>query len=107
MNTYCATALIGLLSLADAPARHEPPSDALAKGNAILKKGDFDTAIASFTEALRLNRGLAEAYQGRVYACDRKGDLDKATADFTEAIRLNPRFVKAVRGPRRRLPAQG
>ena len=58
-------------------------------------KGDYDQAIADYTEAIRLNPEYAEAYCNRGVAYWEKGNDDKAIADFTEAIRLNPEYARA------------
>ena len=60
-------------------------------GRAYAKKGDYDKAIADYTEAIRLDPKNAEAYCNRGHAYEEKGDYDKAIADCTEAIRLDPK----------------
>jgi tetratricopeptide (TPR) repeat protein len=81
---------------ADADAAKE----AFQKGKGCFDKGEFDAAIAFFTEAIRLKPDHAEAYCNRGWAYTRKHDLDKALADCSEAIRLDPTLVLAhsVRG---------
>ena len=59
------------------------------RGSAYNFKGKFDEAIRDHTEAVRLNRRLADAYAGRGFAYLRKGEIEKAIADLTEAIRLD------------------
>ena len=49
------------------------------------------TAIADFSEAIRLNPKDAVAYNNRGVAYYAKSDLDRAIADFNEAIRLDPK----------------
>ena len=61
----------------------------LNRGAAYNFKWQFDEAIRDHTEALRLNRGLADAYAGRGFAYLRKGEIEKAIADLTQAIRLD------------------
>jgi tetratricopeptide (TPR) repeat protein len=62
----------------------------LNRGAAYNSQWRFDAAIQDFTEALRLNSKLADAYNGRGYAWHWKSRMDKAIADLTEAIRLDP-----------------
>ena len=47
-------------------------------GRARRDKGDYDGAIADYTEALRLNPADATAYYNRGLARTDKGDLDGA-----------------------------
>jgi tetratricopeptide (TPR) repeat protein len=53
------------------------------------------TAIANYTEAIRLDPKSAEAYfnRGRLYA--KKDDDDKAIADYTKATQIKPDYVEA------------
>ena len=59
-------------------------------------KGEFDKAIADYTESIRLNPQRAETYWGRGHAYAEKGEFDKAIADFTESIRLDPRHAEVI-----------
>ena len=54
--------------------------------------------ITAYTEAIRLNPKLADAYCFRGGAYFQKKDCTKAIADFTEAIRLNPKHAGAFTG---------
>jgi tetratricopeptide (TPR) repeat protein len=73
----------------------------LRRGKAYMDARQFQEAIATFTEAIRLDPRCAEAYDCRGLAhysfffnnfanLDSIDSVHKATADFTEAIRLNP-----------------
>ena len=66
-----------------------------------------DSAIAKFTEAIRLQPDFADAYLHRGDAHSNKGDLDRAVADFSEAIRLEPRFAEAYRARGEAYRSQG
>ena len=66
------------------------------RGIAYGHKGEYDKAIADFTEAIRLEPETISRrieYRGDAYA--EKGEHDKAIADFTEVIRLDPKFAEA------------
>jgi tetratricopeptide (TPR) repeat protein len=54
-------------------------------------KGDWDRAIADFSEALRLGSKDPGAHAGRAAANLRKGDIDRALPDLNEGLRLDPR----------------
>lgn len=66
----------------------------IESGAAWWDKGDYDRAIADFTEAIEskqlLAKELAIAYYDRGRTWYEKDDHDKAIADFTQAIRLDP-----------------
>jgi tetratricopeptide (TPR) repeat protein len=57
---------------------------------AAAQRGDWDGAIASYSEEIRLDPQSSAAYIGRAAARARKDDLDGAIADYTKAIRVNP-----------------
>jgi len=54
-----------------------------------MKKGEYDNAIADFTQAISLNRKFNFAYDSRGYSYYLKGEYEKAIADFIQAISLN------------------
>jgi tetratricopeptide (TPR) repeat protein len=54
------------------------------------QKKQLPTAIADFTEAIRLDPNYTEAYQSRACAYADANEYEKAIADQTEAIRLGP-----------------
>ena len=117
------------------PAETETrPSEGFAKsaqdhfnqGTAYLNQGEYDRAIANYTEAIRLDPKYATAYMKRAETYRLKGDFDRAVAesteairwayfnrgeayrlkgeydqaisDYSEAIRLSPKYVRAYRG---------
>jgi Flp pilus assembly protein TadD len=90
------TALLGLLLLPSVAAAAEPAKDAFKKGKVCFEEGDFDGALAAFTEAIRLDPKSAAALteRGRAYAMKR--DCDKAIGDYTAAIRLDPQLATCV-----------
>jgi len=60
--------------------------------------GNYDNAIAGFTEAIRLDTAFVKAYIGRGEAYFAKKDYDKVVEDYTKAIRLNANLAKAYVG---------
>src|SRR3954451_9480841 len=66
------------------------------RGIAHGKAGDYDSAIADFDAALRINPAHVRAYLNRGYANFAKGDSDSAISDFGNAIRLEPKNVSIV-----------
>ena len=62
---------------------------AFEEGVAYFKEGEYELAIAAFTEAIRLEPQNAVSYVFRGLAYQRKCDFDKTIADYTEAIRLD------------------
>jgi tetratricopeptide (TPR) repeat protein len=65
------------------------------EGEAAGRAGDYDKALASFNEAIRLNHNDAVAYFDRGQTYSFKGDSPQAIADYTEAIRLDPKYADA------------
>lgn len=68
------------------------------RGNAYIRKGDYDRAIQDRDEEIRLNPNDAVAYGTRGGAYVLKGDKDRAIRDFSKAIRLDPNFASAYFG---------
>jgi tetratricopeptide (TPR) repeat protein len=73
--------------------------DHMNRGNDWSGQGQYDNAIAEYTEALRLfhpddakNRAIVCFNRG--LAWDRKGDSDKAIADFSQAVTVYPKYAK-------------
>jgi tetratricopeptide (TPR) repeat protein len=67
------------------------------RGNVYFEKGDYDHAIADYSEAIRLDPNVAIYYSNRGMAYSNKNDYDRAIADYSEAIRLDPNDAKEYR----------
>src|SRR5215472_8892530 len=63
----------------------------LQRGNAWYAKGDYDSAIADYTEAINRQPNFIDAYTNRGRAWFKRGNFDRANKDFSDAIRLNPK----------------
>ena len=61
------------------------------RGKAYYNLGEYEKAIADFTQAINMNPDFAEAYQSRGIAYQASGDYQKADRDFNQAkeIQLN------------------
>ena len=80
------------------PTSSETPNDAkgyLDRAVEYYNKGDYDRAIADYTQAIRLDPNDANAYSYRAIAYNYKGDYDRAIADCTQTIRLDPNNTPA------------
>jgi tetratricopeptide (TPR) repeat protein len=65
------------------------------KAFASVEKEDWPTAIACFTESIRLDPHYVSAYNNRGNTYLQQGKYDEAIADYTEAIRLDPDLAYA------------
>jgi tetratricopeptide (TPR) repeat protein len=65
-------------------------SAAYDRGLVAAEKGDYQTAIADYSEAIRLKPNFAEALVNRGLNYDELRQHDKAIADFSEVSRLKP-----------------
>lgn len=59
------------------------------------RQGDYDRAIAEFSEALRLKPDPVTFYS-RAFTYSIKGEFDRAISDNTEALRLKPVYFEAL-----------
>jgi len=88
-----ATKIAGCSRVLDRHGNQPPHNRAIALGNrglAYQNKGDFDSAIADLSEAIRIDPEFPNWRYARGIQYANKGDFDRAIADFSEAIRLRP-----------------
>ena len=67
----------------------------LNRANEKYKKGDYQEAIADYTQAINLKPNYAEAYNNRGLAKAALEESKGAIADYTEAIRISPDYAEA------------
>jgi Tfp pilus assembly protein PilF len=60
------------------------------RGEKFYYNGDYETAIADYTEAIRIDPNFRDAYYKRGYVYRNKNDNDRAIADFTQVLRIEP-----------------
>jgi tetratricopeptide (TPR) repeat protein len=72
------------------PSEGKAAWDNMNRGYAAMLKGDYDRAIAEYTEAIRLDPDFPAPYEHRAVAFFEKGEVDRAIADNTAAILLAP-----------------
>jgi tetratricopeptide (TPR) repeat protein len=65
------------------------------RARAYFEIGDFDRAIADFSQLIELDPNQPHTHNNRGVAYLRKGDFDRAIADYGQAIQLDPRYKKA------------
>jgi tetratricopeptide (TPR) repeat protein len=70
------------------------------RGDAWRSKGEFDRAIADYSEAIRLEPDLATVHASRGNVWMEKGEYDRAISDLDEAIRLAPKFTLIYNTPK-------
>ncbi|WP_017314256.1 tetratricopeptide repeat protein [Mastigocladopsis repens] len=63
-------------------------------GDECFEKGQYNTAINHYNQALKLNFKDADIYYKRGLAHYQLGDYEGAIADYTQAIRINPYYGK-------------
>ena len=81
-----------LLSAGAAPASaSDPPyAKSLEKGERSIKRQDYSSAVTYFTQVLKENPNVYEAYLGRASARAQLGDSKGALKDYDAAIKANP-----------------
>lgn len=78
-----------------APVTKSPATEAFEQGYAHHLKGRLSQAVASYTEAIRLDPKYAHAYNNRGLAYQARRDFNRAVRDFSKALRLSPKLGAA------------
>jgi len=76
--------------------RLEKVNQAMNKGHASNKEGDYKTAIKNYSKAIELDSSNAEAYFARGTAKLNDFQFDEAILDFDRALKFEPYFERAL-----------
>jgi tetratricopeptide (TPR) repeat protein len=66
------------------------------RGNILMRKGEYEQALADLNEAIRLDPKYVYGYKSRGFLYERMGDKDRAAADRAKVKELDPKGL--VRG---------
>jgi tetratricopeptide (TPR) repeat protein len=64
-------------------------------GDALLAQGEYDDAIAEYTQALDIDPNYAAAYEGRGNVYFFQGYYDSAIIEYNRIILLSPKYAEA------------
>ena len=59
----------------------------------LRQQGDYDEAIADYSEALRHDAALTGAYTGRGLAYEGSNEIEKAKTDYRMALAVGPKYA--------------
>ena len=65
------------------------------RGVCYYNKGDYNTAVADFTNAIEAQGDLVNAYDNRGASYHKQGLYDQAIIDCQKALELNPNYANA------------
>jgi tetratricopeptide (TPR) repeat protein len=68
--------------------------DYINQGKEFLRAKQFDQAIVSLSEAIKLDPHSVQAYNNRGIVFCNKGDFERAIDDFSRTIEIDPKFGK-------------
>jgi len=58
----------------------------------LRQDGDYDRAIADYSQAIQIDADFTGAYAGRGLAYEGKGEVEKAKADYRKALAVVPKY---------------
>ena len=99
MNNYCQAGIlfffISALLVISPSAAYSPEAVALYdQGVTLLDGGNYSLAAGSFEQAIQLEPGYFEAWNGKADALNRAKEYSGALAASNSSIRINPAYVK-------------
>ncbi len=59
----------------------------------LRQQGDYDRAIADYSEAIRHDADLTGAYAGRGLAYEGNNEVEKAKSDYRKALTVEPKYA--------------
>jgi tetratricopeptide (TPR) repeat protein len=89
----CNTALWGQTP---ATAQNFAAQDFVNRGNMYAVEGDYDNAIADYTEAIHLDPNHVEAYMNRGFVYAFKNEYDRAIGDWETLLKIDPNNADAA-----------
>jgi Tfp pilus assembly protein PilF len=58
----------------------------------LRQDGDYDRAVADYSQAIRIDAEFTGAYAGRGLAYEGKGEVEQAKADYRKALAIAPKY---------------
>jgi tetratricopeptide (TPR) repeat protein len=58
----------------------------------LRQDGDYDRAVADYSQAIRIDAEFTGAYAGRGLAHEGKGEVEQAKADYRKALAIAPKY---------------
>jgi Tfp pilus assembly protein PilF len=58
----------------------------------LRQDGDYDRAVADYSQAIRIDAEFTGAYAGRGLAYEGKGEVEQAKADYRKALASAPKY---------------
>jgi len=94
-SQYYGTAYLGVRFVTEVPAWEH-----IEKGKFFFEREDFDTAIFEFSDAIKIDSNLVDAYTWRAKTYFYNDDIEGALSDVNQAIKIDPNNALAyyIRG---------
>lgn len=69
----------------------------MKKGDSLIEKGNLESAILCYSQAMLINPTYDSLYSKRAYAFSQKGALEQMKSDLLNGIKINPKHVRFYR----------